>query len=151
MGSWLNILSQEWGLQPMRWQASGKLVRDMSSHLQLPRAERGELYSVLGEIIERSWLAYTRTELWICKDVGDGRIPRYRADTATGSCDHNRGANMPLDSLSLVIAMGLHASSKNAYDRKWKASQSRFVSMLCHYPMGTKLAAQKPSLFHNYL
>jgi hypothetical protein len=60
-----------------------KLVRDMGSHLQLPRSERVDLYSAVREIVERSWPSGRTLELALCKEVGDGRIAGYQADTAS--------------------------------------------------------------------
>jgi len=73
MGSGLRIFSQNWGLRPMRCQPSGKLVTDMSMHLQLPRAERSGLYSAIRERVERSWPPGRMPELALCNEVGEVR------------------------------------------------------------------------------
>jgi len=73
MGSGLRIFSQNWGLRPMRCQPSGKLVKDMGSHLQFPRAERIGLHSAIRERIEPSWPPGRMPELALCNEVGEVR------------------------------------------------------------------------------
>jgi DNA repair photolyase len=73
MGSGLKVFSQKWGLQPMSWQPSGKLVKDMGSHLQLPRSERVEIYGAIRGMVEAAWPQDRRPELSLCKEVGGVR------------------------------------------------------------------------------
>jgi len=73
MGSGLKVFSQKWGLQPMNWEPTGKLVKDMGSHLQLPRAERVELYSAIREMVEGAWPPNMRPELALCKEISEVR------------------------------------------------------------------------------
>jgi len=84
MGSGLKVFSQKWGLQPMNWQPTGKLVKDMGSHLQLPRAERVKLYSAIREMVEGAWPPSMRPELALCKEIGEVRsasgIPSRRCN-----------------------------------------------------------------------
>jgi len=83
MGSGLKIFSQKCGLQPMRCQPSTMLVKDMGSHLHLPRAERVELYSAIRRMFEMGWPEDTRSEPALCKEVGEVRVAGYRAGSAT--------------------------------------------------------------------
>jgi hypothetical protein len=58
MGSRLKISLEKWGLWPMRLKPSGKLVRNIGSHLQLLKAEWDEFYSAILEMVlltTRSW------------------------------------------------------------------------------------------------
>ena len=48
-------------------------VRDVGSHLQLPRSEWVELYSAIGEMVEGAWPPGRRPELSLCKEVGEVR------------------------------------------------------------------------------
>jgi hypothetical protein len=45
----------------------------MGSHLQLPRAERGELYRAIREIVEGALSFDSRPELALCREVGKVR------------------------------------------------------------------------------
>jgi len=84
MGTGLRIFSQKWGLRPMSWQPTGRLVKDMGSHIQLPRAERVELYSAIREMVEKAWPPSMRPELALCKEIGEVRsasgIPSRRCN-----------------------------------------------------------------------
>ena len=59
----------------MRCQPSGKIVKDMVSHLQLPGAERIELYTSIQGVVEGASPADRKPELALCKKVrrGQGR------------------------------------------------------------------------------
>jgi hypothetical protein len=57
----------------MNWEPTGKLVKDMGSHLQLPRAERVELYSAIREMVEGAWPPNMRPELALCKEISEVR------------------------------------------------------------------------------
>ena len=74
MGSGLRIFSQNWGLRPMRCQPSGKLVKDIGSHLQLQGAERIGFYSAIREGVERSWPLGRMPKLALCNEVGEVRV-----------------------------------------------------------------------------
>ena len=73
MGSGLKVFSQKWGLQPMSWQPTGKLVKDMGSHLQLPRSERVEIYGAIRGMVEAALPQDRRPELSLCWEVGGVR------------------------------------------------------------------------------
>jgi len=75
MGSGLKIFSQKWGLHPRHCGARlRKLLTDMGTHLQLPRAERVKIYIAIRRMVEGAWPSDRRPELALCKEVGEVRL-----------------------------------------------------------------------------
>jgi hypothetical protein len=57
MESGLKIFSQKLGLDPMRWQPSGKLGKDMGYYPQFQGIVRVTVYGAIREMVGRSWYA----------------------------------------------------------------------------------------------